>query len=672
MRLRKKGRYWVLDCEFEERDAPRSAGFVFHGLPCSKSGCLVCQDKLGKAWYTTRPELASKFQQYAPDKYTLELLSKEIQLVNTEIEKSRAKSATIDIPSPKGLNYRPFQKAGIEYMLQRKDTLLADAAGIGKTIQVVGYLNKGSNTENNVRKVLVICPATLRINWEKEIKKWLVNPLRIFVVEDELPDETAEFDILIVNYDKFSTKNRQAYINYILARDWDVLVCDEAHVLKSEKSLRTRSILGAGKTCKGGIVNKFKHRLFLTGTPILNCPIEIYPILRVIAPQEFGDWFQFARRYCDLKQTRFGMDVTGASNLKELQERLRATCMIRRLKSEVLPELPPKQRQIIPIPVAQFKKLIEQEDNLYQQIEKAAEPLKEILAKAKHTNNSATYDETVKKLRELYQVSIDQMSAVRKEVAIAKVPYVLEHVDNLLEQVNKIIIFAHHIDVIHALKEHYGAKAVCVYGDTKMKDRDAAVDKFQTQENIRVFIGGIKAAGVGITLTSASNIVFAELDWTPAIVDQCESRADRMGQLNSVLVQHIVFDGSLDARIAHKLVHKQEMTDKALDKGVTAIEGTSSLFDLLHTAEQIEIAETTVVIDKPKNIVPVTPQQTNNALTQVDKDTKKALIDLLEKASNTEMHLIRQLIKQDSPYTSFQIPIIQKLITKYGNLVASI
>jgi len=172
----------------------------------------------------------------------------------------------------------------------------------------------------------------------------------------------------------------------------------------------------------------------------------------------------------------------------------------------------------------------------------------------------------VRKLDTGMKIAFDEMSAYRHRLAVAKIPAVIEHCDDMLESVSKLVIFGHHKDVIGALAEHYKDCCVVLDGSTPNEERQDVVDKFQTNPTCKVFIGSIHAAGVGITLTAASHVVFAELDWVPAWITQSEDRLHRLSQKDNVTVQHLVVDGSLDARLAETLVWKQEIIERALDK----------------------------------------------------------------------------------------------------------
>jgi SWI/SNF-related matrix-associated actin-dependent regulator 1 of chromatin subfamily A len=239
--------------------------------------------------------------------------------------------------------------------------------------------------------------------------------------------------------------------------------------------------------------------------------------------------------------------------------------MVRRLKSEVLKELPAKRRQVICLPRNGAAKAVAHEEEEWHRHEEELTRLQDEVDLAHAAGDDDAYKKAVAALRKGYRVAFEAISRVRHETAVAKIPAVIEHVDDVLEQLPKVVLFAHHHDVVKALEEHYGAACVVLTGETPMADRQGLVDRFQTDPTCKLFIGSITAAGVGITLTAASHVVFAELTWTPGELSQAEDRLHRIGQQESVNVQHLVFDGSLDARMAQLLVEKQEIAEKALD-----------------------------------------------------------------------------------------------------------
>lgn len=370
-------------------------------------------------------------------------------------------------------------------------------------------------------------------------------------------------DIVVINYDVIG--RAREVIDTI---EWDLVVLDEAHYIKSATAIRSRAIIG-GKVGTGAKAQSFsplkaKRRVALTGTPILNRPAELYNMLAWLAPRDWPSRFHYARRYC---AGGWGM-YDGASNLEELQLRLRQSCMVRRLKRDVLKDLPAKMRSVIEYEVPELKLELEAEVQDARQREKALAALRAAVELAKCSDDPRDYRIAVEALRSGLRVAFSEMAALRKRTAVAKIPHVVSHVKELLDSTGdeKVIIFAHHREVVDALYNAFQPAAVRLYGGMSSEEKDAAVQRFQTDAKCRVFVGSITAAGVGLTLTAAHRVVFAELDWTPSSVTQCEDRAHRIGQTYPVTVQHIVLSGSLDATIARKLVGKQAVIDRALDE----------------------------------------------------------------------------------------------------------
>ena len=253
--------------------------------------------------------------------------------------------------------------------------------------------------------------------------------------------------------------------------------------------------------------------------------------------------------------------------------------MIRRLKKDVLKELPAKQRQVIELPANGCASLIREEAELEAKNATAIRALSDAVAIAKLLDDEEAYADAIASLRKAQGVQFEEMARVRHEIALAKVPAVVEHVLNASEQV---VVFAWHQDVVAKIKEGLVAaqkRVVTLVGGQTAESKDRAVTDFQNGD-ADVFIGNIKAAGVGITLTASSTVVFAELDWVPANVSQAEDRCHRIGQTDSVLVQHIVLEGSLDQRLARAIVDKQRIADAALDNPLAKLDAEEAITTL--------------------------------------------------------------------------------------------
>ncbi len=483
---------------------------------------------------------------------------------------SRAEDADIAIPSPTGLEYLPYQRAGIAYAASRPATLIADEMGLGKTIEAIGVIN----ADTTIKKVLVVCPASLRLNWRRELEKWLTRPMGVAIVTGGKPKDwpAGQFSIVIINYDILSKHRKR--IDEI---EWDLLVADEIHYCKNQATARTKAVFGH-KTKKGEVKQtpiKARQKLYLTGTPIVNRPLELWPLVESADPNGLGrNFFAFAKKYCDAHHNGFGWDFKGAKNLELLQRLLRERFMVRRLKKDVLTELPSKRRQVIELPANGATGAVAEERRVYDghkaYIAEIEERLAEIeqmgeveLDDLRHTYGEDYVGELRRGLAASKKTAFTEMSLARHAVALAKVPKVIEHLETALEG-GPVVCFGHHRDVIALIADHFGDQAVTLTGASSMEDRQAAVDTFQAGK-AKLFIGNIQAAGVGITLTASSHVVFAELDWVPGNLSQAEDRCHRIGQHDSVLVQHLVLENSVDAEMVETLIHKQEVIDAAMN-----------------------------------------------------------------------------------------------------------
>ena len=451
------------------------------------------------------------------------------------IESSKSEGSNFYVPAPEGLSYFPYQRAGVEFIVGRKKTLLADEAGTGKTIMVSGAINWWNQNNQELKNILIVCPNSLKYNWKKELEKWLVNDYKIGVVERQ--DYPEDYNILIINYDVVSKHEEK-----LKAHEWDLFVADESHYIKNIKAKRTQAILGKGKKRKGIDADK---SIFLTGTPITNKPSDLFSSLNYLDPENWSSWWRFVFKYEGAYEGPFGLEFSGPQNLEQLQDILRSTIMIRRLKKDVLEELPDKFRKIIPLhPDKSVKDLLEAEKE-YLYIKSLSEDVQ---------LSDGVEDESLGRLVQL-----------RKEIAFKKLPVVKELMNDVLDGGEKVIVFAHHKDVVKELYEEYKDMAVYITGDVKSEARQEAVDKFQNDDLTRVFIGNIKAAGVGLTLTASSNVIFSEISWVPSDLSQAEDRSLRIGQSNNVLVQYPLYEDSVDMNMIRAVMAKQDTSDRALD-----------------------------------------------------------------------------------------------------------
>lgn len=427
---------------------------------------------------------------------------------------------------PAGCVPYPFQRAGVEYALARRSCIIGDQMGLGKTVQALLVAN-----ETLARRVLVICPASLRINWAREAAIWLLWA-----------------EPRIVGYEEAVRYPEK------VAGQWDLLIVDEAHRIKNPKARRTRVALGV----------RAERRLFLSGTPVVNRPIDLWPVLHSIDPR-WGSQHLYGIRYCagrkmsmslntvnpatlqSTRRKRTWWDYNGASNTQDLQLHLREKCMVRRLKKTVLPQLPAKIRQML----------------VLSQARSPAKDLARWREFCDLTRAPVKTPEEVARLRVAKLQKLEELSATRVEEMREKIPHVIDYLQSVTEPV---VVFAHHRDMVQALQEAF-PHAVAVVGGMSEAAKQRAVDDFQAGAT-DMFIGNMGAAGVGYTLTRSSLVVFAEHDWVPGVMDQCEDRCHRIGQCDTVHVVYLVVDLSLEAYMCKVTLSKQNIIDAVLDDAV--------------------------------------------------------------------------------------------------------
>lgn len=548
---------FVADSLPDDRAALKRAGFELHepSMCEDRLRCRACKAGVGRRFWSARVEVASRVRSHC-NPAALRVMQEHLAM----LARSRAVDSDLAVPSPPGMEYRPYQRAGIAYATQRRDTLIADEPGLGKTIQALGFVNYVK-----ARRVLVVAPATLAFNWVDEAQKWLVGEWAIFSPrsgDDPLPE--VEGNLLVVTtYEKVSESKRGVgRFAESIRRVWDVVIFDEAHLAKNTQSRRSIAVLG-----ENGLVRRGKRCLFLTGTPVENFPREIWPIAAAICPAKFGNRIKFESRYCGRHLEQHGERrvwvADGGTHLGELQQRLRATFMVRRLKRDVLKELPPKRRQLVILGDEEVDWSAHPEFRRWREVYERA--YEEASAKVEAAKTEVEYKRAVKELEAVAGISFEEISDFRHKTALLKLPMCLRYVDDLLKSTtDNVIVFAHHRDVIARISEHYGEKCVTLTGDTPMNKRGGIVEQFQRGEK-RIFVGQLKTAGVGITLTQASIVVFVEIDWVPGVMTQAEDRACRIGQKKMVHVIHLVLNNTLDVNMSKKVISKQNAIDKTLD-----------------------------------------------------------------------------------------------------------
>lgn len=413
------------------------------------------------------------------------------------------------------------QKEAVQKLVENKRFILADDMGLGKTTStIIAALETGA------KKVLIICPATLKINWKREIENY--TDRSVYIAEGK--NFSKEHDFVIINYDiikNFHDTKRKAE-SQISDANFDLVVVDEAHYIKNPQAQRTKLI--------NDLVKKVDRLWLLTGTPMTSRPIDYYNLLSLVDSPVAKNWMAYVIRYCSGYQFRVGprkvWNVMGASNLDELRDRTGNT-ILRRLKEDVL-DLPDK----IITPVYLRLKSKEYEELMgeyYNWYEKNPEESKSLT------------------------VQFTKLTKVRQIIADEKITQTIELAENILEQGKKVIIFCNFTNSLNKICEHFGKAAVKLDGSMSKPERQFAVDQFQENEKITVFVGNIKAAGVGITLTSAEAVIMNDLSFLPSDHSQAEDRAYRYGQKNNVLVYYPIFENSIEGIIYDILNQKKNV-----------------------------------------------------------------------------------------------------------------
>lgn len=403
----------------------------------------------------------------------------------------------------------PFQRTGVEFGIHMNGrVLIADDMGLGKTIQAICL----SSYYKDEWPLLVVTPSSVRFAWAQQIQRWLpsLDPQEIFVPTTG-KNITSTYRVNIFSYDLMAKK-----VEHLKKQHFQVIIMDECHLLKNFKTARCKAALP--------LLQNSHRVILLSGTPALSRPSELYTSIQAVCPflVKFHD---FGVRYCDGKKMHFGWDFSGSSNMNELQLILEEKIMIRRLKKDVLKQLPDKMRQMVVLDPSSIK------------------INKEMKTDCKAMN--------IKGLKGMERRGI--LLEYFHHTGTAKIPAIRDYVVDLIETDKKFLIFAHHQEVLDAiedvvkakLKQHY----IRIDGKTSAEQRTYFCKKFQENDDYRVAVLSIVAANAGLNLSAANLVVFGELFWNPGILVQAEDRVHRIGQQDMVTVQYLVSNGTADDHI---------------------------------------------------------------------------------------------------------------------------
>jgi SWI/SNF-related matrix-associated actin-dependent regulator 1 of chromatin subfamily A len=455
--------------------------------------------------------------------------------------------ADIDIPTL--LPLFGFQRVGVQFALEAGGrALIADEMGLGKTSQAIGTAVK-LRTEQRARRVLTVCPASLKINWYREWIRFAGLEATIWHGQKRVGPYDA--DIHIINYDIFGKFREE-----LEALKFDVIVLDEAHYLKNKDALRSLAIFG-------GYNKKAKFRMkpfatpyavLLTGTPVLNRPGELFPLLHYLAPERFADWFTYANRYGAWAPMNMEGRPSKPQNLDELHNRTK-DIVIRRKKTEVLKDLPPKLVSDV------FVELTSEQRKTYRKtlIEVAEEWKAAEKEKQKPTLNE-----------------LQILTTFLNEVKLDKVKELVGELQNE-EDVRSVLVFCTRLGPLKQLREQYGDRAIYIDGSMAPEQRQLEVDRFQ-RGDATIALLSLRAAGVGLTLTKADTVIFIDQDFVPANHQQAEDRAHRIGQVNPVQIYYLLAEDTIDEDLRALLAEKVAITSQIADGEIRQLERSRSVF----------------------------------------------------------------------------------------------
>jgi len=512
-------------------------------------------------------------------------------------ELSKATASTFKLRpgfGAQGYQPRPFQLAGVEYAVGVPAPFFADDMGLGKSIQVLAW-----NWHIDGFPLLIVTKATLKFNIAEEVEK--AYPWAKVVICDSQTTFAGKVDVFVINYDLLTqatdkkkgttgwqtTAKKRVNLSPVALRiidhGFNTIALDECHAIKAgtgKKSQRAQACLQMGE--------HVKNKALMSGSPIMNRNIEVINYLKFLGQlDKFGGEWNFKQRYCNARQVRIKgqmvWDFTGSSNSLEMQDLLTKYCMIRRLKSEVLHELPDKTRSHIKVEIsnqAEYDKAKKHVLRYYSEIKSKQE---EFLHSIRNLTGDAREEAIIAfrkrvEIRAAFAEALIAYNTLRQITSLGKLPALLDKLEDLMEdQQRKVIIFAFYKATQRAIYEavkHYGA--VTVFGDDSLEERKAAVKAFQHDPAVRVIVVSISAGSEGLNLTAAQDVLTIETCFVPAIQWQCEDRAYRIGQKNAVTCYYLWGKGTIDEKVKEILERKERICLESID----GVRGNASIEDM--------------------------------------------------------------------------------------------
>jgi SNF2 family DNA or RNA helicase len=513
--------------------------------------------------------------QWILERYPMEILSKSIwrrKISKSSIPQIKLKKIEKLSKATPSKQFRGklhnFQKEGLDFLLKSSgNALLADEMGLGKTVQTLAYLA----TEKQAMPALVIAPLVTLRNWQREIGNFMKKKSRNGrLIEREIPSSTlirkgksqeiGKFDFYIINYELL--EKRFADLSKLNIRS---IICDEVQNLRSKSTKKYAAVK------KLVALDSVKYRIGLSGTPIYNRGSEIWPIVDILRPGLLGSFKEFCEYFCYVNDK--GKAIVLENKRESLRSELCNHVMLRRKKSDVLKELKDKVR---------YKEVIDSDSTYYnKELDKIWKKLEEEQKQAEtEFDKSASYHRAIQ--------------SERQAAGVAKLPHVINFVKNIMEIDESVVVFCHHRaihDLLHKSLSEYNPASII--GGQSDNIRQLQIDMFQ-EGKTKLMIAGLRAGNVGINLTRAKYVIFAELDWSPAIHRQAEDRLHRMGQKNTVFAYYLIGNGTLDDHVAKILVDKSYEIDSVMDTISESFENKekaelilAQIQDKLNSAQQI-------------------------------------------------------------------------------------
>ncbi|HEY5317560.1 MAG TPA: DEAD/DEAH box helicase, partial [Solirubrobacteraceae bacterium] len=408
----------------------------------------------------------------------------------------------------------PFQWAGVRYVLEARRAFLADEQGLGKTVEALAALEADS-----AYPAIVVCPASMKLGWQREAERWL--PHRSVVVVEGRPAVPPRGDITILNYEILA-----AHRDALARRAPRALVVDESHYCKNPRAKRTQAVRKlAGAVAPDGL------RLALTGTPVLNHADELISQLRVIGRlEDFGSG------------ARFSTQFRGRLSEERLHWHLRRRCFVRRLKADVLPQLPAKRQVVVPVALTNVAEYRLAEKDVIEWLRTQPLDLSELNARIAAT---------------LRAERLAQLGTLQRLAARGKLAAAIAWIDDFLVSGEPLVVFARHVEVQEAVTRRF-PEALHLLGADSLREREASIAAFQDPSGPKLIVGATRVAAQGITLTRASNVAFLELEWTPAMHDQAEDLCHRIGQHDAVTAWYLLAAGTIDETMARLIQSKRQ------------------------------------------------------------------------------------------------------------------